>query len=657
MPVTAQLADGRTLEFPDGTDPQVIQATVKKMVSPTGADWLRANQDKRDTPEYTGVLESLQTDPARDEARRTQGVNGAEAYLMGSGPGRFVQGVADLPIGAAQLFANSGNATMKDPESGNSYALWSGQNLGQNYEAEPLAINQFVQDREQTMADAREAAGNHGEIFEGGIDGNRILGNLLFGAGATSGAKIAPTLGGKVLQGAGMGGAFGAATPVSSDNYGSTKLAQTAISAALGGALSGFIPPVMQAGKSVGGWIGGHMSPYLPGGGRRSGIQLANEMAGSRQPEIARLLQEGRNPLGRGTAGEIASPAGSAEFSALQKVAGMRNPSERVAGTVAANQARQQALRSIGGSADDLANAQAYRGGVGNADYSRAAQQPFAPTQEFTRLLDNPFIKSALSSVDDVANSQGIQKGTTEYYHLVKKSLDGILSTPAKQGGLDPFLRTAVSNVRRRFISELEKSNPLYKTARTRFASNSQPINQMQVGQQLENSLVPSVSDIGNSAARQRASTFATALREAPRTVKRATGDSIYQSLDDVLTPNQMQVVNNVSDDLARSANYETLANAGTQAAREGAQDVGSASAPKLLDRAFVLFNSAFSKLSNKATGNAIDYLDDIMRNNPQELGRLMAKASPEEESAILTVLGYMRNSPSIMAAGAENEK
>lgn len=32
MTITAQLADGRTLEFPDGTDPAVIQATVKRLV-------------------------------------------------------------------------------------------------------------------------------------------------------------------------------------------------------------------------------------------------------------------------------------------------------------------------------------------------------------------------------------------------------------------------------------------------------------------------------------------------------------------------------------------------------------------------------------------------------------------------------------------------
>jgi hypothetical protein len=46
MPVTAQLHDGRTLEFPDGTDPSVVQATVKKVLgapaqqeAPKPTDW------------------------------------------------------------------------------------------------------------------------------------------------------------------------------------------------------------------------------------------------------------------------------------------------------------------------------------------------------------------------------------------------------------------------------------------------------------------------------------------------------------------------------------------------------------------------------------------------------------------------------------------
>jgi hypothetical protein len=38
MSVVAELADGRRLEFPDGTDPSVVQATVKKMLAPPATE-------------------------------------------------------------------------------------------------------------------------------------------------------------------------------------------------------------------------------------------------------------------------------------------------------------------------------------------------------------------------------------------------------------------------------------------------------------------------------------------------------------------------------------------------------------------------------------------------------------------------------------------
>ena len=47
MPVTAQLHDGRTLEFPDGTDPAVVQATVKKVLAaPPAQPQPQPNPDK-----------------------------------------------------------------------------------------------------------------------------------------------------------------------------------------------------------------------------------------------------------------------------------------------------------------------------------------------------------------------------------------------------------------------------------------------------------------------------------------------------------------------------------------------------------------------------------------------------------------------------------
>lgn len=53
MTIEARLADGRVLQFPDGTDPQVIQATVKKMVTESKPDVLKvAPEQTSKTPSF-----------------------------------------------------------------------------------------------------------------------------------------------------------------------------------------------------------------------------------------------------------------------------------------------------------------------------------------------------------------------------------------------------------------------------------------------------------------------------------------------------------------------------------------------------------------------------------------------------------------------------
>lgn len=64
MPVYAELADGRRLEFPDGTDPGVIQSTVKRMVV----------QSPMQAPEAPGMAESMLLGAGRGTDKLVQGV-------------------------------------------------------------------------------------------------------------------------------------------------------------------------------------------------------------------------------------------------------------------------------------------------------------------------------------------------------------------------------------------------------------------------------------------------------------------------------------------------------------------------------------------------------------------------------------------------------
>ena len=57
MTITANLADGRVLNFPDGTDPAVIQATVKRMIQPEAQQ--EVAQPQQQAPSFGQQLEGV----------------------------------------------------------------------------------------------------------------------------------------------------------------------------------------------------------------------------------------------------------------------------------------------------------------------------------------------------------------------------------------------------------------------------------------------------------------------------------------------------------------------------------------------------------------------------------------------------------------------
>jgi hypothetical protein len=174
MAITAELHDGRTLSFPDGTDPVVVQATVKKMLAPAPS-----------TPDQE---------------------------LRASFLGRVAQGIADPAIGTAQLIGKGVDMIAPSLEVGKNITDYYGS-AEKNYEA------------------ARKATGQEG------FDGGRALGTMigaaplaavLPAAGATTMARI----------GAGaVSGAIGGATQFTdSPDYWKSKAAQVGVGGATGGA-------------------------------------------------------------------------------------------------------------------------------------------------------------------------------------------------------------------------------------------------------------------------------------------------------------------------------------------------------------------------------------------------------------------------------------
>jgi hypothetical protein len=119
------------------------------------------------------------------------------------------------------------------------------------------------------------------------------------------------------------------------------------------------------------------------------------------------------------------------------------------------------------------------------------------------------------------------------------------------------FLTRELLTVKRALENQLSKVEPAFKQAEQNFAQLSQPINQMQIGQELLNKMQPALADYG-ALGSETAAKYAQALRNADQTAKTATGFK-GATLERTMTPDQMSTIESVAQDLARKTNAQNL--------------------------------------------------------------------------------------------------
>ena len=121
--------------------------------------------------------------------------------------------------------------------------------------------------------------------------------------------------------------------------------------------------------------------------------------------------------------------------------------------------------------------------------------------------------------------------------------IDGIKARLAKED--TKFIKGKLRDVRELLVDTV----PGYRVAQEKFAEKSKPINIMQVGQYLEGKLKPVIE----TPAGERAGIFSQALKEAPTTIKQSTGQSRFTELSQILSPDQVKVVEGIRKDRSRA--------------------------------------------------------------------------------------------------------
>jgi hypothetical protein len=534
--------------------------------------------------------------------------------IQGTKGARFVQGMADIPVGGMQLAANA-------------------VGLGDQ-------VNPVIAETNQRTEQLRGP--------DAGFDWMRLAGNVVNPIPFKAASSLAPATGiaGRMAQGSLIGAGTGAASPVTKEgDFLGDKLKQIMIGGLVGGsipAVTGSIGAGLTTARNV-------IDPWLKGGTDRAAGRTIDAALGDNRDKVIQALQQSQSlvPGSKPTAAEAAANVGSATLSGLERAVKGRRPDEAVAIEKANEAARRAAVSKIAGSGQDIENAAAMRSGNASVNYGAVSKDVIKPDSELAKLLERPSMSGVMKRASDLAkenaeqfvakNDAGKVTGLpVKSLHYVKMAMDDLVKNP-ERFGIGASEARAIGETQKSFVSWLGAKSPGYNEARARFAVDSDPINRMQVGQVLEKAIT---SPLGGA---ERASTFANAVREAPQTIKKATGNPRFEKLEQILTAREMQSVKGVVDDLARVAENDRLAQAGASKAN----DLVGLIVPKL--PAGGMFNPKYSvtraignRFAGLAEGKSMDRLAQALE-TPEGALQVMAAAGIKKSRADTVVEALLK--------------
>jgi hypothetical protein len=402
---------------------------------------------------------------------------------------------------------------------------------------------------------------------------------------------------------------------------------------------------------------------------------LLNEAAGGQKNAVLDALDAEKSfiPGERPTAAQAASIANAPAFAGVEKLAVQKyNPNLAAARNAENMDARLAAVRSVGKDEPALKSAISTREANATEHYGKAFKELVNDDSTFADLMTRPSMKAAVSRAKELAaeaNDQPFSIGQTtpervvpgplvrnqngmprissvvipeeiakfpvQSLHKLKKALDDVIAKPERFIGIGESERAAALNTRGEFLKWMTDKSKAYAKAKAVYAKDSIPVNQMQVGQYLEDKLLAPLSEDT-----QRPGLYAQALRDAPGTIKSATGGGPrYESLTDVMSQGQVGLLGNVKSSLEREAITAKQGTAGSARARDiVGSELGAIDLPNWLSKSVTLARYALEKIGVKTIHKTLGELAKDLQ-DPGTAARLMREASPDQWAAIGRVM------------------
>jgi hypothetical protein len=317
------------------------------------------------------------------------------------------------------------------------------------------------------------------------------------------------------------------------------------------------------------------------------------------------------------------------------------------------NSARLGALDTVTKHADDLEGAVARRADIGKEVYKKALGQKVRVDGKLNSLTERPSFQKALDRARTIAADEGAplknlfdQEGkfaSVRGLHYIKMGYDDLINA-APQSGIGKAELQAIRNARGELLEWMGTNNPAYKAAMTRFEKASRPINRQEVVNALKSRAT------GNQVANTRGeltvfpAAYGRAIKDKGGNLVQNVTGRYGETLDDVMRPEQMAIIQNVLKDAAqesaglnmgRAVGSNTAQNlAGMNVLREVA---GAARIPQAWAERNVFPTGA--RMMNLIYGGQEPMIKEAIAEallNPQRTAELLNRLTPQQQKQML---------------------
>jgi hypothetical protein len=233
------------------------------------------------------------------------------------------------------------------------------------------------------------------------------------------------------------------------------------------------------------------------------------------------------------------------------------------AGKVAYDRARTADTQRLNNLAMEQQNVNMLAGTAGPVNVERVAPALQA-------LKGNPVIDAAAKEARTLAASQGVKLAdpmtTLDGLHYMKLAIDNQFKNRTATTALNKYSDAALNSTKESLLAAIEGTankpgvSPMYGLARKQHAALSEPVNQAQVLNKMQEVLT-------GPAGAEQSNAFLNVLGKGENALlKRANQNPRFGGIEEVLNPEQMGAVKKVSGELTREANIAEQAKNGQQA-------------------------------------------------------------------------------------------